>query len=615
MLFVHCSVVVHKATDEGLNRDLGDGGSALENNTNHHCVVDQADALEVFQVYATPRKYGEPVYSSIIMEHTFGFSYGKPFVGKYVPAPVDFTHVHFTLSATSAGRQFDRLALIFVADSEVWRTSTAEPTYSGIHFGYTKDVTRFISLLRQEQPFVFEMGNLVDDTYTGKFAIKLTAEFYYAPDQTGDDADIIIPVSTKRSKEGKPSHFSIPQDKAEATIILPKTTRKAVALISASGNAGEEFWYTNVVSQYKQSFPNTYLPAHGPHRELQLYIDGKLAGVTFPFPIIFTGGIAPGLWRPIVGISAYDLPMYEVDLTPFLPLLWKGSKVEIKVDSNDPDEAGIENDWIVSANIFGWSGLAEGSGEITQFDVSEFNVTTTASLSNDHTSLNVSSIAARTIKVTSSLSFGDGEAQDYESMTNIQSMNEQEFINKGARQKVHARIVVIEESTMLGSREYTYPLIVDSMYEFEPVFRISAAVSHGRSADEKKDSTELWTHQSGTSYYIGQDSKGNGPYGGGETEQGFISVQGKDQYWRSVRAVNGYVVRDLQVREDGTTEEKNTLSTMNSDSEEAKLKTLLSGCLRTYNEKVMLQQYQGHDEENDPSIKACIRQMLGRGPI
>lgn len=42
----------------------------------------------------------------------------------------------FNLTMTSAGRQFDRLAMMFLGDIEVFRTSTAEPTWYGIEFKY-----------------------------------------------------------------------------------------------------------------------------------------------------------------------------------------------------------------------------------------------------------------------------------------------------------------------------------------------------------------------------------------------------------------------------------------------------------------------------------------------
>ena len=53
------------------------------------------------------------------------------------------------------------------------------------------------------------------------------------------------------------------------------------------------------------------LYGYSPFREVQILIDGQLAGVQWPFPVIFTGGVVPGLWRPIVGIDAFDLRAME----------------------------------------------------------------------------------------------------------------------------------------------------------------------------------------------------------------------------------------------------------------------------------------------------------------
>ena len=64
------------------------------------------------------------------------------------------------------------------------------------------------------------------------------------------------------------------------------------------------------------SFPSYgAIPGYSPFREAELFIDGQLAGVAWPFPIIFTGGVVPGLWRPIAGIDAYDLKEEEIDIT------------------------------------------------------------------------------------------------------------------------------------------------------------------------------------------------------------------------------------------------------------------------------------------------------------
>ena len=35
----------------------------------------------------------------------------------------------------------------------------------------------------------------------------------------------------------------------------------------------------------------------GPFREVRLFVDGQLAGTVFPYVVVFTGGIAPTLWR------------------------------------------------------------------------------------------------------------------------------------------------------------------------------------------------------------------------------------------------------------------------------------------------------------------------------
>ena len=42
-----------------------------------------------------------------------------------------------------------------------------------------------------------------------------------------------------------------------------------------------------------------------------------LAGAAYPFPVIYTGGVCPLLWRPVSGIHSFNIPPYVFDLTPF----------------------------------------------------------------------------------------------------------------------------------------------------------------------------------------------------------------------------------------------------------------------------------------------------------
>ncbi|KAK9472576.1 peptide N-acetyl-beta-D-glucosaminyl asparaginase amidase A-domain-containing protein [Dipodascopsis tothii] len=520
--------------------------------------TDGVEPLEVIQVYTPPRAPGEAVAETEIMQHTFGFSYGRPFVGKYSPPDEKFTHVHWTLSTKSRGRQFDRLALMFLDDHEVWRTSTAEPTDNGIHFQYTKDMTPYLALLKKDRTFVFEMGNLVDDTYTGKFEMTLTATYFLAKSKDLDEdarpADGVVALSARRGSQGKPSHFSLPQDRAMTPIKLERDVVRAVAVIHASGNAAEEFWYTNAVNEYKDAFQDTRLPGHGPHREVQVWVGWKLAGVVFPYPVIFTGGIAPGLWRPIVGIGAYDVPSYEIDLTPFLPDLWAGARVELRVDSG---QDAIDRDWIVSGNVLTWSREgAVGSGHITEYEVAPLRLTVNGTLGSDKTELNVTSTASRSLRVQSVLSFDDQESFEQHSWEqNMTSTNRQWYRGSGQRQQIWARTTGSDVGT-LQTRVYDYPLEADSLYEFQPVFRIAAEVARGLSvqtSDDVDKQSDLWTHQSGHAYYIAQDPETHkGPYGGGATEQGYVDAAGEDYYWRTVRASNGRIVRDLEIGGDET---------------------------------------------------------------
>ena len=52
----------------------------------------------------------------------------------------------------------------------VWRTSTPEPTYDGIIWTYTKDVTRYIPLFSKPGTFILELDNIVSSVDNGQYA-------------------------------------------------------------------------------------------------------------------------------------------------------------------------------------------------------------------------------------------------------------------------------------------------------------------------------------------------------------------------------------------------------------------------------------------------------------
>lgn len=342
----------------------------------------------------------------LLMEHSFGSSYGVPFIGKlgyslpkpdtmvlfmnfvsytthigsYTPPNCQFNRVVINFTVTSQGRQYDRLALMYLGDTEVWRTSTAEPKPPpGIRWEYWKDMTEFLYFWKSPQKLIFDLGNLINEKYTGSFNTTLTATFFMSDVETDSapPSDLIIPVTKRQSATNSVSHFTLPLENATNTINFPRNARRAVFSVSANGQATEEFWWSNVLQSDVYAFNSTIgpLPGLSPFREVLVLIDGKVAGVQWPFPVIFTGGVSPGLHRPIVGIQAFDLREHEIDITPFLPLLCDGAQHTFTIQVAGIDDTGsasaevtqtVGHSWYVTGKIFIW---LDEEGSITTGEV------------------------------------------------------------------------------------------------------------------------------------------------------------------------------------------------------------------------------------------------------
>jgi hypothetical protein len=237
------------------------------------------------------------------------------------------------------------------------------PSEDGIYWSFQKDMTVFDSLLRSKQKVIFDLSNVYSDLYTGAFNVTVEALYYndvYTSTLTPPDQ--IFPISALAASQNISSIMSLPDDNGTVSLILPRNIKTAVVSMLATGNGAEEFWYTNVPSEYVETFPSNegWLYGYSPFREIQLMIDDNLAGVSWPFPSLFTGGVDPGLWRPIVGIDAYDLPSFEIDVTPWLPLLCDGEPhtFAIRVVGFDNSAEGhigtIGENWWVTGSVFIW---------------------------------------------------------------------------------------------------------------------------------------------------------------------------------------------------------------------------------------------------------------------
>lgn len=171
--------------------------------------------------------------------------------------------------------------------------------------------------------------------------------------------------------------------------------------IFASGNGDEEFWYSNTPNEFINTFQkwNVSFLGNGSFREIMTYIDGVPAGVAWPFEVVFTGGIDPGFWKPIVGHRTFDLPAYRIDMTPYIPLLKNGThSIEFAVLG---EPTTLEN-WFVSGQLHIWYSNCSGSAKNCSLSLPpsqpispQANITITGNVASDNTSFVVTSSASR----------------------------------------------------------------------------------------------------------------------------------------------------------------------------------------------------------------------------
>lgn len=279
------------------------------------------------------------------------------------------------MTVTSRGINYDRLSLLYFGDTELWRSTTAMPVRTGIYYTFSKDMTAYMPLLRTQQKVIMQLDNLYDSVFTGNFNVTITALYYDddASNGTINPPDAVLPISSRSSAQDKTSVFSLPDANASVALTFPRNAERAVVSVFASGNGNEEFWYTDVPAQFTETFGNSsFANGYGPFREVQVLIDGELAGMVWPAPIVFTGGINTGLWSPIVGIDAFDLGSVDVDVSPWLGTLCDGDShvFELKVvgyDWSTNTFGTVASNWYASAAVFLWldDGGTQTTGEVS----------------------------------------------------------------------------------------------------------------------------------------------------------------------------------------------------------------------------------------------------------
>lgn len=358
-------------------------------------------------------EYGKPVYQQHLLNATFGNSWGIPTTAQYVPPPasVNFSQVVLTLNVWIAGIQFDRLIHVYIDENEVWRSSTPEPAGRDSHTFTQKDVSLYGSLFRKNTQVMLQLDNLITSKLTGVFNVSLDA-FYYnyqgnrslvphkdqlkKPDggvNVKDVDDVIIPgrrnnifqhsedanhiIALTKTFTGRPPLVYYPDSRLH--VVLPQVnanTTQARVMIYISGNAEEEFWYSNLLDEYKDRFRDHghTFGGHGPCRVINVYHNGVRIDSRNPFPVIYTGGISPALWNPIVSTGSYDIIGLSLDVSLLLPYLWQGPEaLDFEVSNCFDDDlpsgaskSGIGSNWISSASLALWEDehVVHSEGEV-----------------------------------------------------------------------------------------------------------------------------------------------------------------------------------------------------------------------------------------------------------
>eukprot|EP01062_Namystynia_karyoxenos_P084515 TRINITY_DN9962_c0_g1_i1.p1 TRINITY_DN9962_c0_g1~~TRINITY_DN9962_c0_g1_i1.p1 ORF type:complete len:628 (+),score=163.25 TRINITY_DN9962_c0_g1_i1:88-1884(+) len=251
------------------------------------------------------------------------------------------------------GVQFDRFGALWLGGAELLRTTTPEPSPKGIHWRIERDLTHLAALFESAAPIdaVLSIPNVIDSTYTGVLNVNVTVTFYPAsadsPGRATPDGVFALhdPVADQARWPWDAMSLGSSDDAHHwdgvATFTMPAELRGATELaldLYASAHGCEEFWYTNVPDKWTNQ---TGACGGGAARLLSVAVDGHPAGVLPPFPVIYTGGVCPLLWRPVSGIQSFDIPPYRFDLSPFAGLLADGRSHTVTVSALGNNKQGV----------------------------------------------------------------------------------------------------------------------------------------------------------------------------------------------------------------------------------------------------------------------------------
>jgi hypothetical protein len=386
----------------------------------------------------------------------------------------NWSKVVLTIHGTQHGVQYDRLMQVWAGDTQIFTGVTPEPTQAGISWTVQKNITRYLPVLMGQTTMTNEIDNYPSSVYNGIPDVSETLAFYPAAGPATPPAPAPAPSSpvpgpasatTTSSVYGQPPALAAINsqgpggpsgpltgyDNGVPSSVVPLQSSPGMDTLQAGGvftstvdlphditgarldlylipQIGEEFWWGNT-------------PAF---REIEVSVDGKPAGVVWPFPYIYTGGVNPLFWQPLTGIHTLDIPSYELNLTPFAGVLGGKNTITLTVQGN----TGY---WLVSGSLLldRMAGVTT-TGAITQdtltFPETAPEVTTTAPGSGNSL---VTQSAARNFTIAGTITTPQGTWTSTVNQS-MQFTNDQTNTTANCWGLVHAVQVVNRTSTLSG---------------------------------------------------------------------------------------------------------------------------------------------------------------------
>ncbi|HEX8816788.1 MAG TPA: peptide-N4-asparagine amidase [Terriglobales bacterium] len=368
--------------------------------------------------------------------------------------------------SVTKGIQYDRTANFWIGGANIYFGTTAEPSpQHGPYWHVESDLTDYSPLFTAAQNGQADIGNLVNDQYTG--VIYASAKLFFYPIDSKLPApkpfNVVLPMSA--GPDGGTVTISPTNPQLAQTFTLPTNITGAYLDVYAqSQGSNDEFWYTcvpNNLTSELESCGNTAF------REGEVTIDGQPAGVSPIYPWIFTGGIDPFLWFPLPGVQTLNFTPYRVNLTPFVGLLSNGQPHTVALSVFNAEDFSATATLLLNTDpnvsqVTGWitkNNLHANPSPKTTADIKNSNgdVTGTVSITSQRTftiaGYAVTSAGMVTTKVNQSVNFSNQQGFIINNNEYMQSISQATDITSTTTQ-------VAGGVTTKTFQQSSYPLVI-----------------------------------------------------------------------------------------------------------------------------------------------------------